>query len=206
MKKGSLILLLFFLVVGLSLQAQEQTRSKFGFIVFQGMGLGSLQNEDGFNSNLNALSSEYLLHYQFGGKFGIATGIGLTRLKGNGFNSDGNYSQFRNFFKIPVMMTSQQKLTDKSKFIINLGIYGNRIMEDRYTYINTVLENVYEGWDFGMQMRVGFVHELNSRLNIGLSYNGQFGFTDLSPNAGLSFVSNQKMNMNTLDLMFEVQF
>ena len=117
MKKANFILLLAcFLTINL-IQAQEEIESKFNIIAYGGIGYGIIENNNEPNYNLNSNGGDILLNYRINQKFGIATGIGLNELTGNGFNSIGNFYHDRTMLKIPLLATMDYDVSDKFRII-----------------------------------------------------------------------------------------
>ena len=64
---------------------------------------------------MNSNSGDILLNYRINQKFGVATGIGIAELSGNGFNSLGNFYHEREILKIPLLATLDYKISEKIK-------------------------------------------------------------------------------------------
>ena len=78
--------LLFICVLSLNLiKAQDKKESKFNIIASGGIGYGIVENDNEPNYNLNSNNGDILLNYRINQKFGIASGIGMNELTGNGF-------------------------------------------------------------------------------------------------------------------------
>lgn len=130
--------------------AQEEKESKFNLIGYGGIGYGVVENNNEPNYNLNSNIGEILLNYNINQKFGIATGIGVNELSGNGFNSKGNFYHERILLKVPLLVTLKSKVFEKFNVFSNLGVFGQTIIKDKFRYINNTYKNVYEGWDCGI--------------------------------------------------------
>ena len=172
MKKPNYILLFIcFLTISL-IQAQEKKESKFNIIAYGGIGYAIVKNDNEPNYNLNSNSGDILLNYRINQKFGIASGVGLIELSGNGFNSLGNFYHERTMLKIPLLATMDYKISEKIKMIGNFGFYTQNITTDEYRFLNNSQKNVYEGWNFGTQLGLGFVFNMFYNLSCGLNYSG----------------------------------
>lgn len=164
------------------MKAQEEKESKFNLTGYGGIGYGIVENDNEPNYNLNNSIGEFHLNYNINKKFGIATGIGLNELSGNGFNSVGNFFHERSLLKIPLLFTMGYKLSEKFGFFSNLGFYGQNIIKDEYRFLNNTQKDVYEGWNFGAQLGVGFVFEMFDNLSAGINYNVQSDFSKFRSN------------------------
>lgn len=206
MKKLNVILLLTALLTFTFTQAQEeseQKESKFSIMAYGGIGYGIVDNEDEPNYNVNANNAELVFNYKFSEKVGIATGAGYTQLSGNGFNSAGNFYHERVMVKIPLLVTFDCFVADKFKFIAHLGPYAQTVFDDEYTFSNFRVDDVYEGWNFGFQLGLGFLYEASDCFSIGLNYSGQSDFTNLETDNNQIFSDEQRFkNLNTIGLIF----
>lgn len=193
------LLLIFFSTVGI---AHGQSQSQFNMIMNAGIGFGIVESDTEPNYNLNNKSNEILINYKITGKFGIATGVGLTALSGNGFNSFGNFYHERTMLKIPVIATMDYYSIDRFRMIANLGVYSQYIINDKYSFLNNSEKNVYEGWNFGVQLGLGFVYEFFNKLSAGIIYTGQSDFTKFSTKENQFIVDKQRLkNLSTLRIV-----
>lgn len=205
-KSHTLIFLIIFLASS-AVKAQDEKTSKFNIIAYGGIGFGIVENENEPNYNLNSNTIELLLNYKFHQKYGIATGLGLNELSGNGFNSEGNFYHERGMLKIPLLLTLDNAITDQLRVIANLGIYGQHIVNDEYRYLNNIQKDVYSGWNFGAQLGVGFVYQLQNNFSAGIHYLGQSDFTDFDTNSNQTISDSQRMNnLSSIGLLFLVDF
>ena len=178
MKKSNYILLFAFFLTFNLIKAQDEVKeSKFNIIGYGGIGYGIVENDNEPNYNLNSNSGEILFNYNLNQKFGIATGIGINELSGNGFNSIGNFYHERSLLKIPLLFTLNSNLSDDFKIFANLGFFGQTIIKDEYQFINSTQKDIYEGWNFGAQIGLGFLYEIFDNYYAGINYIGQ---SDLS--------------------------
>ena len=182
MKKANYILLFMFFVTFNLTQAQEEKASKFSVIGYGGIGYGIVENDNEPNYNLYSNNSDILLNFNINQKFGIATGIGLTELTGNAFNSIGNFYHERKTLKIPLLFTFGSNVSQNFKVFANLGFYGQNIIKDKYQFLNDTQKDVYEGWNFGAQFGVGFVFEVFDDYSFGINFNGQSDFSKFESN------------------------
>ncbi len=202
MKKLNYILL-FICVLSLNLiKAQDKKESKFNIIASGGIGYGIVENDNEPNYNLNSNNGDILLNYRINQKFGIASGIGMNELTGNGFNSLGNFYHERTMIKIPLLATMNYSVTEKSRIIGNFGFYGQNITKDEYRYINNLQKNVYDGWNFGFQLGLGYVFEMSENLNIGLNFTGQSDFSKFETKNNQLISDKQKLkNLNSIGIL-----
>jgi hypothetical protein len=201
-KLNYMVLCVFFLTFHVS-QAQEAAKeSKFNIIAYGGIGYGIMENDTEPNYNLNTNSAEILLNYTLHQKFGIATGIGINQLSGNGFNSLGNFYQERSLLKVPLLFTLNSNISDDFKIVANVGFFGQHIIKDEYRFLNKTQEDVYEGWNFGAQLGFGFVHALFDTFSAGIYYNGQSDFSKFKTNNNVGINDAQKMkHLNSVGLI-----
>ncbi|MEP5254562.1 MAG: hypothetical protein ABJQ39_05830 [Winogradskyella arenosi] len=206
MKKSNYILVFAFLLTFYALSAQEETKvSKFQLIASGGIGYGIVENENEPNYNLNNNSGELLLNYNLARYLGIATGLGLNELSGNGFNSVGNFYQERTLIKIPIVLTLNSKISDTFTLFANFGFYGQTIVKDEYRFLNSTQEDVYGGWNFGTQLGLGFVFKMFDGVSAGLNYSGQSDFSKFETNNNVGINDKQKMkNLNSIGIMLMI--
>ncbi len=206
MKKLNVFLLLITFCSTILLQAQEETdqkKSKFSVMAYGGIGYGIVENDIEANYNVNANVAELVLNYKISDKIGVATGAGYSLLSGNGFNFAGNFYHERLMVKIPLLFTYNCLIAEKFKFIAHLGPYAQTIYKDEYSYSNFRVEDVYEGWNFGFQLGIGFLYEVKSQFSIGLNYSGQSDFTKFETNNDQVINDEQRLkNLNTVGLIF----
>ena len=205
MKKPNYILLFIcFLTISL-IQAQEKKESKFNIIAYGGIGYAIVKNDNEPNYNLNSNSGDILLNYRINQKFGVATGIGIAELSGNGFNSLGNFYHERTMLKIPLLATMDYKISEKIKMIGNFGFYTQNITTDEYRFLNNSQKNVYEGWNFGTQLGLGFVFKMFDNFSAGINYSGQSDFSKFKTNNNLEINDKQKLkNLNSIGIILMI--
>lgn len=206
MKKSKYILLFIFFLTFNLIQAQEEKESKFNIITYGGIGYGIMKNDNEPNYNLNTNNAELLLNYKVSQAFGIATGIGLNELSGNGFNSIGGFYQERTLIKIPLLLTMNSKMSDNFTLFVNFGLYGQNIIKDEYRYIADTQKNIYDGWNFGAQLGLGFVFEMFDNVSAGINYLGQSDFSKFETNNNQGMNDKQKMkNLNSLGIILMIE-
>ena len=207
MKKLNYILLFAFFLTFNLIQAQDEVKeSKFNIIGYGGIGYGIVENDNEPNYNLNSNSGEILLNYNLNQKFGIATGIGINELSGNGFNSIGNFYHERSLLKIPLLFTLNSKISDDFKIFANLGFFGQTIIKDEYQFINNTQKDIYEGWNFGAQIGLGFLYEIFDNYYAGINYNGQSDFSKFETNNNVGINDEQKMkNLNSVGVILIIE-
>ena len=210
MKKLNVILLLTAFLSFTFTQAQDESEkkeSKFSVMAFGGIGYGIMESDIESNYNVNANSAELVFNYKLSEKVGLATGAGYTTLTGNGFNFAGDFYHERVMVKIPLLVTFDCFIADKFKFIAHLGPYAQTIFKDEYSYSNFRVEDVYEGWNFGFQLGLGFLYEASDCFSLGLNYSSQSDFTKLETDNGQIINDEQRLkNLNTIGLIFILDF
>ena len=190
------------------IQAQEKKEekvSKFNIIAYGGIGYAIVKNDNEPNYNLNSNSGDILLNYRINQKFGVATGIGIAELSGNGFNSLGNFYHERTTLKIPLLATLDYKISEKIKMIGNFGFYTQNITTDEYRFLNVSQKDVYEGWNFGSQLGLGFVFKLFDNFSAGVNYSGQSDFSKFKSTNNSGINDKQKLkNLNSIGVVLMV--
>lgn len=201
MKKiNYLYLLLCFISFGI-VHAQEGEKSKFNLLAYGGIGYGIVENDNQPNYNLNSNSGDLLLNYDISEDFGVATGIGMNELSGNGFNATGSFYHERTLLKVPVVATMEYPISEFFSFVANLGIYTQHILKDEYRFLNTIQEDVYDGWNFSAQLGMGFMFKAFENMRVGIHYNGQSDFTTFKTNNNQPLEDEQKMkNLSTFGI------
>ena len=190
------------MVLSLSVNAQENKVSNFNLQLSYGIGSSVIQNE-GINTRLGTIGVEILGTYQFKENLGISTGFSGLGLNGNSFNEIGNYNQTRGIFRIPVLLTANKYLNEKTQFITSGGLFVNHIIEDSYEYVNSTENIQFENWSMGLQGRLGISYDVSSKAALGVAYNIQYNFSDFSENQnGI----DSRMSTNTFDLFVKYNF
>ena len=202
------LLFICFLTFINQIQAQEKKEekvSKFNIIAYGGIGYAIVKNDNEPNYNLNSNSGDILLNYRINQKFGVATGIGISELSGNGFNSLGNFYHERTTLKIPLLATLDYKISEKIKMIGNFGFYTQNITTDEYRFLNVSQKDVYEGWNFGSQLGLGFVFKLFDNFSAGVNYSGQSDFSKFKSTNNSGINDKQKLkNLNSIGVVLMV--
>jgi len=209
MKKTKFILLFScFLTFISQIQAQEKNEekeSKFNIIAYGGIGYTIVKNDNEPSYNLNSNSGDILLNYRINKKIGVATGIGIAELSGNGFNSLGNFYHERTTLKIPLLATLDYKISEKIKMIGNFGFYIQNITTDEYRFLNILQKDVYEGWNFGSQLGLGFIFKMFDNFSAGVNYSGQSDFSKFKSNNNSGINDKQKLkNLNSIGVVLMV--
>ncbi len=205
MKKLHLMVMVTALFAVNFMQAQENTEpkeSKFSVLAFGGIGYGIMDNDNQPNYNMNSNTGDLLLNYKVHSKFGIATGVGVNQLSGNGFNAVGNFYHERILVRIPLLLTFDKPITDKFSIIGHLGPYAQNVFKDEYSFNTTKIEDVYDGWNFGFQLGLGFVYQIEPHFGVGINYTGQSDFSKLETRNNFVFSDEQKLkNLSTFGLI-----
>jgi opacity protein-like surface antigen len=205
MKKSNYILLFTLFLTFSLIQAQEEKESKFNIIVYGGIGYGIVENDNEPNYNLNSNTLETLVNYNINKKFGIATGIGLNELSGNGFNSIGNFYHERTLLKIPLLFTTSSNVTENLRLFANFGFFGQNIINDEYRFLNETQKDIYNGWNFGAQFGFGFAFEMFDNCSIGINYNAQSDLSKFGSNNNAGINDKQKFtNLNSVGILFMI--
>jgi opacity protein-like surface antigen len=194
MKTINALLTFCFILISLSIQAQDEKVSKFSFLGNMGVGYCVVENEIGPNYNLNSTQAEILLNYKVGQKIGVATGIGIDNLSGTAFNANGNFYHERSLIKIPLLFTGFIPITEKFKFTEAIGFYGQTIINDEFHFLENTEKNIYGGWNFGFQLNFGFFYAISKKTSLGINIIGQSDLTKYEPKGEQRFNGKQKLN------------
>ncbi|WP_417197221.1 hypothetical protein [Bizionia sp.] len=182
----------------------ETKESIFIILASGGIGYGIMDNDNAPNYNMNSNTGDLLLNYRVHSKFGIATGVGFNQLSGNGFNAIGNFYHERYLIRIPLLLTFDKQVADKFSIIGHLGPYAQNVFKDEYSFNAAKIEDVYDGWNFGFQLGLGFVYQIEPHFGIGINYTGQSDFTKLETRNSAVFNDEQKLkNLNTFGLVLQ---
>ncbi|TYC09704.1 PorT family protein [Bizionia gelidisalsuginis] len=192
MKTSTLLLTLGFILNVVVLQAQETNTSKFNIVAYGGIGYTKVINDDAPNYDLNVNTGDLLLSYNAWKTIGIATGLGYSELSGNGFNTNGNFYQERTVIKIPLLLTLNKDITEHLIVTGNFGFYGQTIVKDEFQYIDSIEKDVYEGFNFGMQLGLGIGYRFDERLGFGVHLNSQSDFSSFETSNNATFKNEQK--------------
>lgn len=75
-------------------------------------------------------------------------------------------------------------------------------MDEKYSYLNNNIENLYENWNFGLQIGIGLIFEVTDKMDLGINYQWQSDFSKFKTNNSQIFDDKQKLsNLNTLGLI-----
>ena len=89
----------------------------------------------------------------------------------------------------------------------NFGFYTQNIITDEYRFLNISQKDVYEGWNFGSQLGLGFVFKMFDNFSAGVNYSGQsdFNFSKFNSNnnSGINNKQNLK-NMNSIGVVLMI--
>ena len=201
MKKKIFVLAVSIMALSLSTNAQVNQTSKFNFQLSYGIGSSVIQN-DGINTRLSTTSAEILGTYQFNENLGIGSGFSVFNLDGNSFNENGNYNQTRGLLRIPVLLSTNKYLNEKTQFIASAGTFFNYAIEDTYKYTNSTETLKSENWSMGIQARLGISYDVYSKVSLGIAYNIQNNFSDFSKN---SSGIDSRMSTNTFDITVKLK-
>jgi len=185
---------------------KHQSDSRFSIVGFGGIGYATVDNDNQPNYNLDASTFDFLVNYRIGKHYGVATGIGINRLTGNGFSSTNqNFYHERGTLKVPLLLSVNYNLSEKVRLVANIGFYGQVILTDEYSFASETVEDLYEGWNFGFQSGIGLSYNVNKRVSFGVLFNSQGDFSkfDSDPNKGAN--DEQKITgINTVGLLFTI--
>ena len=180
------------------LNAQEEEAPKWALLGYGGIGYGIVENNNAPNYNLNSNNGSLLLNYGFSDKLGLATGIGLNELTGNGFNANGNFYHERTLLQVPLIFTLNSEVAEGFSITGAMGLLAQNIVKDQFTFLNETQNDVYEGWNLGAQFSLGFLFTVLDDIKAGIHYQGQtdFGTFDSGNN-------EQKLSaLNSVGLIF----
>ena len=206
----SLVLILAILISSVCFSQEEtegKSNSRISVIAYGGIGYGNVDNDREANYDLNSNYGDLIVNYRFSNHFGIASGVGLNQLTGNGFNSFGQFYHERDIVKIPLLLTVDNKIGNHFELFCYLGPYAQTIINDEYSFMNGKVKDVYEGWNFGFQLGLGFLYQVSDQFSAGLNYTGQSDFTNFETDTNQLINDEQKMkNLNIVGVMFILSF
>ena len=185
----------------------DDSQSKFSFLTYGGIGYAVVDSDNQPKYNLNASTADFLINYRIGKRYGIATGIGIDRLSGNGFNAGGNFYHERGTLRIPVLFSVDYNLTEKVRLVANIGVYGKTIIKDEYSFVGGNVDDLYEGWNFGLQSGFGLAYNFDQKMSLGIMFSSQGDFTKVESDSNLGITDEQKISgLNTVGLLFGINF
>jgi hypothetical protein len=182
-----------------SIQAQEKQDFRIDAMAMYGLGFGVAENSKQPDYNFRTQEMNVLLNFDFGKLFGFGTGLGISRLSGNGFDINGDFFHSRTTLRIPVLLTMIHQFTEHFEFYANGGFFWEKIRSDEFQYLNTILEDVYKGSSLGAQFQIGLLINLpdhldwvDSRLGIivGAQVSGEYDSSLNTQNLGDIFTAS----------------
>ncbi len=191
---------------------QETSESKMGIIASGGIGYVTFLNKSHPNYNLNSNGAEFLLNIRIADIFGLATGFGYYKLSGNGFNPpSGVFYEERSLHKVPLLLTINLPVAEKLKILANLGFYIQNISKDEFQFMLKSEEDVFEGWNYGAQIEVGFLFKISEALSAGMNFSGQSDLFDIeaskSQDMYSSYIETQRLkNLISVGVIVEIAF
>lgn len=211
MKTTRSFFLILFCISFTTIKAQEERESKIGIIASGGIGYVTFINESQPNYNLNSNGAEFLLNIRIDDNFGLASGFGYCKLSGTGFNSFGIFYEERSLQKIPLLLTVNLPVSEKLKMMANVGFYIQNISKDEFTYRLTSDEDVFEGWNYGAQIEMGFLFKISEALSAGINFCGQSDLFDVeatkSQGRFSTLLEKQRLkSLNSVGIILEIAF
>ncbi|MCI4670540.1 MAG: hypothetical protein MRZ79_20560 [Bacteroidia bacterium] len=191
------ILSICFVLLSISVQAQNPTQDKFHFLAYGGLGYGIVVNDGASNYNLNSNQGEILVNFMITGGLKIATGVGYNQLSGSGFYAEGNFYHDREVIKIPLLLSYEMQTYEKLKLIVGIGAFGQTIIKDEYQFLNSTQTDAFQGWTFGIQFGASMVYELQDNFSLGLQLNGQSDLSQLETSNSQFFNGSQRIDKLT---------
>jgi hypothetical protein len=152
-----------------SIQAQEKDGFRFDTMIMYGLGFGVADNSNETDYNFRTQEFNAVFNLDFGKLFGFGTGLGFSKLSGNGFNSNGDFFHSRTSLRIPVLLTMIHPFSEHFEFYANGGFFWENIRNDKFQYLNTTVEDLYEGSSIGAQFQIGLLINLPDHLDWGES-------------------------------------
>lgn len=201
MKTLNLVVIMVLLVN--VLQAQNNEKEDNNTLFFGGIGYGVIKSDNEATYNLNYQYSELSYNTTFNEEFGLASGLSLIQLSGTGFNSVGNFYQERSVFQIPISLTYNKEISETSNFFGSFGVYGQTIFKDEYQYLDQAETNVYEGWNFGFNLKLGILFDIYKNIEGGFVFSSQSDLTKVDSDSSL-INDSQKMTLNSIGLVMRL--
>ncbi len=165
MKKIICLLVFAYSLCFNSIQAQEKDGFRFDTMIMYGLGSGVADNSNAPDYNFRTQEFNAVFNLDFGKLFGFGTGLGFSRLSGNGFNSSGDFFHSRTLLRVPVLLTMIHPITEYFEFYANGGFFWEHIRKDEFQYLNTTIEDLYEGSSIGAQFQIGLLINLPDNLD-----------------------------------------
>ena len=188
---------LLFTFLFTSLKAQEKEGFRFDLMGVYGIGFGVAENSNEPDYNFRTRQIDLILNFDLGKLFGFSTGVGVSTLSANGFNSNGDFFHTRNSLKIPLSLSLLHPISEQFEFYASGGFFWEQILEDEFQYLNSILEDVYEGSGFGGQFQIGLFLNPPDNIDWAESRIGILAGAQLGSNQETSEFSGGN---NTLDL------
>lgn len=205
MKKFYRFLLLLSLLASNMIHAQVK-HYDFNILAYGGIGFGVIGNENQPNYSLNSNHTNLLLKYRITYKLGIATGVGLNQLSGDGFNSLGNFHHERILIKIPLAAVLDYPISDNFSVVPKMGLFTQYIVKDEHRFLSGTQKSIFGGWNIGAQIGVGLLFNISSNLSVGFNYNIQFDISEFKSNHILYIDEKQKLNkLNTMGIVLVIE-
>ena len=66
--------------------------------------------------------------------------------------------------RVPVLMSLMDPITEHFEFYANGGFFWEKIFNDEFEYLNSSIEDVYEGSNVGAQLQIGLFFNPSDRV------------------------------------------
>ncbi|PKR80285.1 hypothetical protein CW751_10555 [Brumimicrobium salinarum] len=200
MKPFRFLFAILIFIVSLPTSAQIKSYD-FNILAHGNFGFGTVNNKLDPNYNVNINNTDLFLKYRITYRLGLATGIGINRISGNGFKAKDYFFHERITLKLPISIILDYTITDHFSVVPNIGIYAQNILKDRFQLESSTIKNVYSGWNMGAQLGIGLTYKINRTYQIGLNYALQQDFTFFQPNGNQNFNTSNKQLIGSINMI-----
>lgn len=197
MKKSIFCLLLMLGLSFSSIYAQDKKGFTLDGMGFYGVGFGVAQNSNEPDYSFRTQEINVLMNFDFGKLIGVSTGIGVSNLTANAFNSTGSFFHQRSLLRIPVLASTMFPLSETVDLYANGGFFYETITDDEFQYVNSTIRDVYDGSTVGAQFQIGII----LKLPIGFDYEGSRAGVVFGAQLGSDYEARtDRSSANTQDL------
>ena len=174
MKNKILFSLLF---VALNLFSQENNDSKGDYFTSFYFGNATIESETNYKVNADVVGSSLGKEFILSKPLSLIVAVELLRIQHEIPVTTGSNPLFQvnNFIKIPVLLRYGQQFTDKSTMYAETGIYAASLYKLKVENIalNSSQKENNVGYNFGLQLNLGFNYRLSDSYSFGFGINTQ---------------------------------
>lgn len=172
----------------------NEKMKKINFLLSIGTASGNIVNDYETGYNLLGENTKLQIGYSFSQHDAIAIGVGYSELTGNGFNAKGNFYQERNILSIPLLYT-RSVYYQQFNIEIGVGLQANKLITDKYHYINETKNNQFSGWNLATKSYIAFLYRITDNAKVGVFYDLSTDLTKYSSTDETYFKGKQRMTL-----------